>query len=222
MRLLPARQGFGVCAGQRGDFLADLRSRDQPISLTTLRAYSNSVAMFCAYLTHQGYGWGEFCERTFGDVPSQICFEWNTTVPIRRVGPAPRLSAEAQDKAIQRVVYTTELTARNRTAAILVLVFAQRVEKISKLTWDDAEITDEIITVRIGQTSIGLPEPLDQPFRQLATTRSSSTAAHPTTNWMFPGLTPGRHIRPRACVSSCSSSSAPKPPGSAPCTSSPS
>ena len=34
--------------------------------------------MFCAYLTHHGYGWGEFCERTFGDVPSQICFEWNT------------------------------------------------------------------------------------------------------------------------------------------------
>jgi site-specific recombinase XerD len=60
------------------DFLADLRSRDKPISLTTLRAYSNGVAMFCAYLTHQGYGWGEFCERTFGDVPSQICFEWNT------------------------------------------------------------------------------------------------------------------------------------------------
>jgi integrase len=60
------------------DFLADLRSRDKPISLTTLRAYSNGVAMFCAYLTHQGYGWGEFCERTIGDVPSQICFEWNT------------------------------------------------------------------------------------------------------------------------------------------------
>ncbi|MFF1880727.1 hypothetical protein ACFVVC_04615 [Pseudarthrobacter sp. NPDC058196] len=35
------------------------------------------MAMFCAYLTHPGYGWGEFCERTFGDIPSQICFEWN-------------------------------------------------------------------------------------------------------------------------------------------------
>lgn len=33
--------------------------------------------MFCAYLTHPGYGWGELCERTFGNVPSQIRFDWN-------------------------------------------------------------------------------------------------------------------------------------------------
>lgn len=60
------------------DFLAGLRSGEKPISLKTLRSYSNAVAMFCSYLTHPGYGWGEFCERTFGDIPSQICFEWNT------------------------------------------------------------------------------------------------------------------------------------------------
>ncbi|MFN2495346.1 MAG: hypothetical protein ABR608_05500 [Pseudonocardiaceae bacterium] len=49
-----------------------------PIALTTLRADSNAVAMFCAYVTHPAYGWSEFCERTSGDVPVQICFEWNT------------------------------------------------------------------------------------------------------------------------------------------------
>jgi site-specific recombinase XerD len=60
------------------EFLAELRSGDRPISLTTLRSYSNAIAMFCAYLTHPAYGWGEFCERTFGDIPTQVCFEWNT------------------------------------------------------------------------------------------------------------------------------------------------
>lgn len=60
------------------DFLAERRSGDKPISLTTLRSNSNSVAMFCAFLTNPGYGWVEFCERTFGDIPSQICFDWNT------------------------------------------------------------------------------------------------------------------------------------------------
>lgn len=59
-------------------FLSELRSGKQPLSLTTLRSYSNAVAMFCAYFTHPAYGWGAFCERTFGDIPSQICFEWNT------------------------------------------------------------------------------------------------------------------------------------------------
>jgi len=60
------------------EFLAGLRSGEKPISLKTLRSYSNAVAMFCSYVTHPGYGWGEFCERTFGDIPTQICFEWNT------------------------------------------------------------------------------------------------------------------------------------------------
>ena len=59
------------------DFLSTRRSGDRPISLTTLRSDSNAVAMFCAYLTHPGYGWTEFCEKTFGDIPSQICFDWN-------------------------------------------------------------------------------------------------------------------------------------------------
>ncbi|TDO46085.1 site-specific recombinase XerD [Kribbella sp. VKM Ac-2571] len=59
------------------DFLAERRSGEKPISLTTLRSDSNSVAMFCSYLTHPAYGWTEFCERTFGDIPSQICFDWN-------------------------------------------------------------------------------------------------------------------------------------------------
>ncbi|MER7244651.1 tyrosine-type recombinase/integrase [Kribbella sp. NPDC000426] len=60
------------------DFLAELRSRSRPIGLTTLRSYSNAVSMFCAYLTHPGYGWGDLCERTFGNIPTQICFDWNT------------------------------------------------------------------------------------------------------------------------------------------------
>jgi hypothetical protein len=38
-------------------------------------SYSNAVAMFCAYVTHPGYGWGKSCERTFGDIPSRICCE---------------------------------------------------------------------------------------------------------------------------------------------------
>ncbi|MDQ1724586.1 MAG: hypothetical protein QOG52_1614 [Frankiaceae bacterium] len=59
------------------EFLGERRSGAKPISLTTLRSDSNAVAMFCAYITHPAYAWSEFCERTFGDVPAQICFDWN-------------------------------------------------------------------------------------------------------------------------------------------------
>ncbi|MET4538563.1 hypothetical protein ABIE37_000318 [Arthrobacter bambusae] len=38
------------------DFLADLRYGQKPISLKSLLSDSNEVAMFCAQLTHPGYG----------------------------------------------------------------------------------------------------------------------------------------------------------------------
>ena len=60
------------------DYVAGRRSGEKPISLTTLRSDSNAIAMFCAYTSSPTYGWGEFCEQTFGDVPAQIAFDWNT------------------------------------------------------------------------------------------------------------------------------------------------
>ena len=59
------------------DYLGHRRSGERPISVTTLRADSNAVAAFCSYLTNPVYGWGPFCERTFGAVAIQICFDWN-------------------------------------------------------------------------------------------------------------------------------------------------
>jgi integrase/recombinase XerD len=57
------------------DYMAERRSGDKPISLTTLRADSNAVAMFCSFLSNPAYGWAELCEHTFGDISSQICFD---------------------------------------------------------------------------------------------------------------------------------------------------
>ncbi|TXH16319.1 MAG: site-specific integrase [Mycobacterium sp.] len=59
-------------------FLADLRSQATPIALSTLRSYSNTISMFCSYVSDSRYGWVEFCEKQFRDVPSQVVFEWNT------------------------------------------------------------------------------------------------------------------------------------------------
>lgn len=60
------------------DFMAERRSGEKPISLNTLRSDSNAIAMFCSYVSSPTYGWIEFCEQAFGDVPAQIAFEWNT------------------------------------------------------------------------------------------------------------------------------------------------
>ena len=68
------------------EFLADRRSRDRPVSLATLRANAGAIRMFCTYLTDPRYGWAGFCEQVFGDVPTQVVFEWNA--PRHRVDDA--------------------------------------------------------------------------------------------------------------------------------------
>ncbi|MCH6470358.1 hypothetical protein [Sinomonas terrae] len=117
-------------------------------------------------------------------------------VPHRR-GTSPRLSASAQDAALQQVVHTEQLTPRDRAAAILVIVFGQQIERVAALTWNDVTADQELVTVQLGTIEIGLPDPLDAPWRQLASELGHGlTAAHPNSNWVFRGTSPGRHINP--------------------------
>lgn len=114
-----------------------------------------------------------------------------------RRGTSDKLSPSAQSQAIHRVVRTSDLTPRDRAAAILVLVFGQQVEDIARLTWDEVNITEDLVTIRLGSTAIALPGPLDQPWRQLAARPGNdTTAAHPASPWVFRGYSPGRHIHP--------------------------
>ncbi|WP_284982918.1 hypothetical protein [Arthrobacter sp. efr-133-TYG-118] len=117
-------------------------------------------------------------------------------VPHRR-GTSPKLAKSGQDEALHRVVNTDGLEPRDRAAAILILVFGQQAENIARLTWDDVTVTDDLVTVQLGSIQIALPDPLAQPWRELAANPGHElTAAHPNTKWVFRGASPGRHIHP--------------------------
>jgi len=117
------------------------------------------------------------------------------TITRHRRGTSPKLSNSEQDAAVERMVHTDELTVRDRAAAILVIVFGQHIEDVIQLTWDDVTVTDELVTIRLGKTEFALPSPLDEPMRELAAAPGNDlTAAHPKSNWVFRGYSPGRHI----------------------------
>jgi hypothetical protein len=101
-----------------GDYMAERRSGEKPISLTTLRSDSNAIAMFCAYTLSPTYGWGEFCEQTFGDVPAQIAFDWNTPRHTTDDAVPPQRRAFKQ-KELQKLstTWTTSSTASMPPAA---------------------------------------------------------------------------------------------------------
>ncbi|MCW3768886.1 Fis family transcriptional regulator, partial [Paenarthrobacter sp. PAE-2] len=115
--------------------------------------------------------------------------------PHRR-GTSPRLDAAAQNGLVQNLSHTTDMNPRDRAAAILVLVFGQQVSGIVKLTWDNVTVTEEIVTITLGTVEIALTPPLDEPWRELAVTPTHhQTAAHPNSNWVFRGGSPGRHLQ---------------------------
>ena len=119
------------------------------------------------------------------------------SIQAHRRGTSDRLSSSAQEEAIQRIVQTDQLTARDRAAAILILVFGQQIENVAQLTWDDVIVTEELVTIRLGSVDIALGHPLDRPWRQLAARPGhDKTAAHPNSRWVFRGNSPGRHIHP--------------------------
>lgn len=112
-----------------------------------------------------------------------------------RRGTSSRMNATDQEQAVQRVVHTDELSPRDRAAAILVLVFGQQIEDVVALTWDDVKVSDDLVTVLVGALEIALPDPLDGPWRELAANPGNDlTAAHPSSNWVFRGYSPGRHV----------------------------
>ncbi len=116
--------------------------------------------------------------------------------PHRR-GTAPRMPITEQNAVIEKVVHQPTLHPRDRLAAILVIVFAQRMEDVAALTWDRVTITADAATITLADIPIELPPPLDEPLRALAAGNyNKQTAAHPKSPWLFRGYRPGMHITP--------------------------
>jgi len=102
-----------------------------------------------------------------------------------------------QNAVIEKVAHQQTLDPRDRLAAILAIVFAQRMEDVAALTWDRVTITAEAATITLADTPIKLPPPLDEPLRALAASNyNKQTAAHPKSPWIFRGYRPGLHLAP--------------------------
>lgn len=115
--------------------------------------------------------------------------------PHRR-GTSPRMDATGQTEIVHRLTHANDLSPRDRAAGILVLVFGQHITDIVRLTWDDVTVSEELITISLGTVQIALTQPLDEPWRELAAAPiHDQTAAHPRSNWVFRGASPGRHLR---------------------------
>ena len=98
------------------EWTTSLVSGARPLAMSTVRAYQNTVALFCDYLTDHRYGWSGRCEELFGTHPVQICHEWNTVIHTsdHEGRPAVRPLSRAEVQAL--FDYADDLVDRARTS----------------------------------------------------------------------------------------------------------
>ncbi|MFI9538343.1 tyrosine-type recombinase/integrase [Nocardia fusca] len=65
------------------DFTVSLTSEASGrLAPATIRGYHLVLRMFCDYLTDPRYEWLRQCRDRFGQIPSQVCHEWNTVAHL--------------------------------------------------------------------------------------------------------------------------------------------
>ncbi|SEK61751.1 Site-specific recombinase XerD [Blastococcus sp. DSM 46786] len=69
-------------AGDVEDFTVSLTSGRDRLALSTIRGYHLTLRLFCDYVTDPRYEWATQCRDRFGQVPAQVCSEWNTVAHL--------------------------------------------------------------------------------------------------------------------------------------------
>ena len=99
--------------------------------------------------------------------------------------------------ALGRLVTDDNLPLRSRVAGSLVLLFAQPVARIVRLTIDDVLQDGDRTALRLGDPPTPVPEPLASLLLAYVADRPNmATAANPDSRWLFPGRRAGQAMQP--------------------------
>lgn len=115
---------------------------------------------------------------------------------VRWQGPVRALDDEARWDAARRLLHDEELNARDRLAGLLVLLYAQPVARVARLTASQVTVSGDTAQIRLGTAPILLPEPVAGLARQLLEGKRghATTGASDPSPWLFPGGQPGRPV----------------------------
>ena len=114
----------------------------------------------------------------------------------RWLGPSGAIDADHRWETARRLLHDGSLPASTRVAGLFVVLYAQHVADIARLTVDDVTITDQRVGITLGSVPVMLPEPLDALVTQVAADRRGhAVSGHRTASpWLFPGGQPGQPI----------------------------
>lgn len=119
------------------------------------------------------------------------------TIPIQSTRNPDPMGQHHRIAAIQRLTTDETLPLRSRIAGLLVLLLAQPVSRIVRLTIDDVLRDGDHTTLRLGDPPTPVPAPLADLLRAYIADRPNmATGANPNSRWLFPGRRPGQTMCP--------------------------
>jgi integrase len=137
--------------------------------------------------------------------PAQAFLRWcmtthrmpRLTIPYRSTrGDAP-MAQHRRIELLQRVLTDETVQLRTRVAACLVLLYAQPLSRIIRLTIDDVLHDAQHVALRLGDPPTPIPEPLASLLLDyLAALPDNTPAANRGSEWLFPGRRAGQPMAP--------------------------
>ena len=98
-----------------------------------------------------------------------------------------------------RLLSGHDLPLRSRVAGIIVLLYAQPLSRIVRLTVDDLTRDSDQVLLRLGKPPSPVPTPVAELLLAWIAQRDNmNTATNPNSRWLFPGRRAGQPMHPRS------------------------
>jgi hypothetical protein len=98
---------------------------------------------------------------------------------------------------LRRILTDDQPPLRSRVAACLLLLYAQPVSRIVRISIDDVVRDADQVLLRLGDPPSPVPGPFAELLVRLVDNRANmNSAANPNCRWLFPGRRPGQPLSP--------------------------
>lgn len=112
--------------------------------------------------------------------------------------PFQTATDEERWQLVDQLLTDPAITAADSVAGCLVLLFAQPVSRVARLTHADLDLDRQPATIRLGGSELELPPRLTTHLQELVADRQGRRGidAPGDARWLFPGGAPGRPVSP--------------------------
>jgi integrase len=117
--------------------------------------------------------------------------------PLRRETPK-LISLRERAELLRRIHVGDDMNLTERVIAMLILLYAQPLSRITRLSVDDITLDEHgEMLVRLGDPPAPVPAPFAAIIKDyLASRPNLTTAANPNSTWLFPGQSAGQPLHP--------------------------